>query len=49
MADFLWCRYLLRLATNPTYLLVSLGSGVDGFIVSGLAAFLPKYLEHQYR
>lgn len=40
---------LWSLVTNPTYMFVSLASGVDGLIISGLAAFLPKFIEQQYR
>ena len=37
------------LLTNPTYLFVSLAGGVDGLIISGLSAFLPKFIEQQYQ
>eukprot|EP00092_Neocalanus_flemingeri_P093922 GFUD01119394.1.p1 GENE.GFUD01119394.1~~GFUD01119394.1.p1 ORF type:complete len:688 (+),score=130.10 GFUD01119394.1:137-2200(+) len=40
---------LWSLLSNPTYMLVSLASGVDGLVISGLAAFLPKFIEHQYQ
>jgi len=40
---------LLDLISNPTYMFVSLASGIDGLIISGLAAFLPKFIEQQYR
>jgi len=39
---------LWALCSNPTYLAVSLAGGVDGLIVSGLSAFLPKFIEQQY-
>ena len=39
---------LRSLLTNPTFLLVSLGGLGDGAIISGLAAFLPKFIEQQY-
>merc|ERR1719509_258381 len=39
----------MSLMTNPTYICVTLAGGIDGIILSGLAAFLPKYLENQYR
>jgi len=42
-------KYLMSLMTNPTYICVTLAGGIDGIILSGLAAFLPKYLENQYR
>lgn len=42
-------KYLKSLMTNPTYVCVTLAGGIDGIILSGLAAFLPKYLENQYR
>jgi len=37
------------LVTNPTYIFVSLAGGVDGLIISGLSAFLPKFIEQQYQ
>lgn len=40
---------LWNLICNPTYMFVSLASGIDGLIISGLAAFLPKFIEQQYR
>ena len=36
------------LLTNPCYMMISIGGGVDGFIIAGLAAFLPKFLQSQY-
>eukprot|EP00092_Neocalanus_flemingeri_P074323 GFUD01091869.1.p1 GENE.GFUD01091869.1~~GFUD01091869.1.p1 ORF type:complete len:690 (-),score=109.23 GFUD01091869.1:36-2105(-) len=40
---------LWSLLSNPTYMFVSLASGVDGLVISGLAAFLPKFIEQQYQ
>jgi len=37
------------LVSNPTYMFVCLASGLDGFLVSGLATFLPKFIEKQYQ
>jgi len=37
------------LVTNPTYIFVSLAGGIDGLIISGLSAFLPKFIEQQYQ
>ena len=42
-------RDITKLITNPVYILISLAIAVDAIIVSGLAAFLPKYLEHQFQ
>jgi len=42
-------KYLWSLVTNPTYMFVSLASGIDGLVISGLAAFLPKFIEQQYK
>ena len=36
------------LFTNPTYMFINLGGAMDGFSVSGLAAFLPKFLQSQF-
>ena len=40
---------LKSLFSNPVYLFVSMGIGVDGFILGGLTAFLPKYIEEQFQ
>jgi len=40
---------ILSLVTNATYMFVSLASGIDGLVISGLAAFLPKFIEQQYK
>jgi len=42
-------RQLYRLVTNPMYVLLSLGEGIDDITLLGMAAFLSKYMEHQYR
>ena len=39
---------LFSLLSNPTYLLLAMASGGDGAIISGYAAFLPKFMEQQY-
>ena len=36
------------LLTNPTYMMINFGGGADGFCISGLSAFLPKFLQSQY-
>ena len=40
---------LSSLFTNPVYIFLSLGIGLDGFILGGLTAFLPKYIEEQFQ
>ena len=40
---------IISLLRNPVFVLISLAVAVDSIIVSGLAAFLPKYLEHQFQ
>ena len=37
------------LLRNPTYMLISVAAALDAIIVSGLASFMPKYLEQQYQ
>ena len=39
---------ILELLKNPTYMLVQLGSAVDGLVVAGLSTFLPKFIQFQY-
>ena len=39
---------LWSLATNPTFMLLSIASGGDAAIINGYAAFLPKFMEQQY-
>lgn len=36
------------LLTNPTYMFINFGGGSDGFVISGLSAFLPKFIQSQY-
>ena len=36
------------LLTNPTYMFINFGGGADGFVVAGLSAFLPKFIQSQY-
>ena len=38
----------LSLIKNPTYMLLSVAVALDAIIVSGMASFMPKYMEHQY-
>ena len=40
---------IINLLKNPVYVFISLAIAIDAIIVSGLAAFLPKYLEHQFQ
>ena len=35
--------------TNPLYLLISLGVSFDSMLISGLSAFLPKFVQTQYQ
>lgn len=39
---------LYKLVSNPTYMCISLGAVMDGFLLTALAAFLPKYFESQF-
>ena len=39
---------LLGLVTNLPFMGITLGATMDGFLLSGQAAFLPKYLESQF-
>ena len=39
---------LLGLITNLTFMGITLGATMDGFLLTGQAAFLPKYLESQF-
>ena len=39
---------LFGLINNPTFMGITLGATMDGFLLAGQAAFLPKYLESQY-
>uniref|UniRef100_A0A0K2VBA2 Solute carrier organic anion transporter family member n=1 Tax=Lepeophtheirus salmonis TaxID=72036 RepID=A0A0K2VBA2_LEPSM len=41
-------KALKTLFINPTYMLLCIGGGIDGFWLSGLTTFLPKYVESQY-
>ena len=40
---------MLRLVTNPVYIVTCLGACMELMIVSGFVVFLPKYLETQFR
>ncbi len=37
------------LLTNPTYIFISLGAAADGLVIAGLSAFLPKFIQYQYK
>ena len=39
---------LVILFTNPTFVFISLAGACEGFLMQGLATFLPKMLENQY-
>ena len=41
-------RALLELARNATYMSLSVAATMDGFLLAGMAAFLPKYFESQF-
>ena len=34
---------------NPTYMFISLGAAADGLVIAGLSAFLPKFIQSQYK
>ena len=40
---------LRSLLTNPVYMFVTLGISVDGFILGGMTAFLPKFISEQFQ
>ena len=39
---------LVILFTNPTFVLISLAGACEGFLMQGLATFLPKLIQNQY-
>ena len=41
-------KVIWTLLTNGTYMMINLGGAADGFTISGLSAFLPKYFQSQY-
>ena len=41
-------KALLELASNATYMFLSIAATMDGFLLAGMAAFLPKYFESQF-
>ena len=41
-------KVIWTLLTNPTYIMIALGGGADGFTISGMSAFLPKFMQSQY-
>ena len=40
---------MVSLATNPTFLFVSLSGACEGFLMTGLATFLPKLIQNTYQ
>ncbi len=36
------------LLSNATFMLISVGAALDGFLLAAMAAFLPKYFESQF-
>ena len=41
-------KALLELVRNTTYMFLSIGVTMEGFLLAGMAAFLPKYFESQF-
>ena len=41
-------KYIKSLLTTPTYVLLVLADGTDGFLLSALASFLPLVIEKQF-
>ena len=41
-------KALLELVSNATYMCMSMAASMDGFLLAGMAAFLPKYFEYQF-
>ena len=39
---------ILQLLKNPTYILLCIGGGLDGVVISGLVFFLPKFIQAQF-
>ena len=37
------------LLVNPTYMFISIGAAADGLVIAGLSAFLPKFIQSQYK
>jgi hypothetical protein len=37
------------LLLNPTYMFISIGAAADGLVIAGLSAFLPKFIQSQYK
>ena len=40
---------IVSLATNPTFLFLSLSGACEGFLMTGLATFLPKLIQNTYQ
>ncbi|XP_018017795.1 solute carrier organic anion transporter family member 4A1 [Hyalella azteca] len=43
-----FCRSSKELLTNITFIFLSVAEATEGFIISGMAAFMPKLLERQF-
>ena len=41
-------KKIFQLFKNPTYILLCIGGGLDGIVISGLTFFLPKFIQSQY-
>ena len=41
-------KKILQLLKNPTYMLLCIGGGLDGIVISGLVFFLPKFILSQF-
>lgn len=41
-------KKILQLLRNPTYVLLCIGGGLDGIVISGLVFFLPKFIQSQF-
>ena len=41
-------KVIWALLINPCYMMINFGGGADGMVLSGLSAFLPKFLQSQY-
>ena len=41
-------KKILQLLKNPTYVLLCIGGGLDGVVISGLVFFLPKFIQSQF-
>ena len=41
-------KKIFQLLKNPTYILLCIGGGLDGVVISGLVFFLPKFIQSQF-